>query len=185
MSVKKLKMSVAEFENYLERQHINSRVATNLYGCCIIKEDIDVQSDEWINEFVLVERFDGYRVMTPISYFILAEQNYKQCVAFNAEFNRDKACYIYKDHYSRANYIPTKESIARFIQRYWKGNKDFDISNLIIAETNLSKAQFNSIQAKAKLVGTQSGLVDYNTYAVENQKTNKIMIYTMQQMKEE
>jgi hypothetical protein len=89
--------------------------------------------------------------------------------------------YKYKEEYSLSDYIPSTESINNYLDF---GLRLGGIYNIVIKETNiaLSKEQLGKSIDKLKLLGKRLEMVDYNTYAVIEDKGNEkiISVYSMQ-----
>jgi hypothetical protein len=190
MSVEILYKNDAERLAYLRQHQITEVSGLRLFGCYIAKTELRNPQSKDAKSIIVLEGFDGKLQGITIDQLIMAEMDYRSnseyilrdFEIFNMMIGSNYQ-YTYKKNYNRANYIPTIESITHYIWNYWKGYEDIVYGNLNIKATNLSKDQFINITSKLRMTGLQSGLVDYNTFAIAQPMSNGIAtinVYSMQ-----
>jgi hypothetical protein len=193
MAVIMVKITEKQYEESLEKCNIEQLEGFEelsydlLIGCNVARVEIATEIEGDAVNIVILERFDGHLQSIYLDSLIEAEYYYRnntfalrQFAISNMTFNESLTSYSYKDHYTRLKYIPTEASIKLYIRWYWKDHKWFTADQIQVKATNLTKEQLKSVQSKAKLVGAQSGFVDYNTYAVEAKDRKTVFIYTTQ-----
>lgn len=196
MKVKEIYIDKREQYKYLEEHNISQIELIHewgICGCCTVIAELKDNKQT----IIIFKRFDGKVQSVNLKTLLNLQQAVlnSDCILpfkfINMDFKggygtyRGKQKFVYsykyKEEYSLSDYIPSTESINNYLDF---GLRLGGIYNIVIKETNiaLSKEQLGKSIDKLKLLGKRLEMVDYNTYAVIEDKGNEkiISVYSMQ-----
>jgi hypothetical protein len=185
--MKQMTFNDATYLNYMQSNNIKYISSADLCGCFILKEIAILPGSD---ENFILEQFNGCKVMVSenkVRNKLMIQDtvckhdtSLRSFKIVNIAYDELYSYHI-KDHYNRANYCPTYNSILSYIRKEWRiFNYDANIDiSIQVKATNLTKQQMESLKAKLSIIGTHWKLVDYNTIAVVREN-GKIEIYTQQ-----
>jgi hypothetical protein len=196
LKVKEIYIDKREQYKYLEEHNISQIELIHewgICGCCTVIAELKDNKQT----IIIFKRFDGKVQSVNLKTLLNLQQAVlnSDCILpfkfINMDFKggygtyRGKQKFVYsykyKEEYSLSDYIPSTESINNYLDF---GLRLGGIYNIVIKETNiaLSKEQLGKSIDKLKLLGKRLEMVDYNTYAVIEDKGNEkiISVYSMQ-----
>jgi hypothetical protein len=187
--MKKLTLTNDQYLKYLERNEIKPISHQDLFGCCVITEDIIVTMGAEKEEIYIITTFNGEKKAIKrhdLYHNIMWAREIDGTtpyVILNLTVSNYYKTYI-KKKYSYDEYNPSVIRIVRYLKNGPYSNKvdkfkNISTKDLGVAQTNMTTEQTNNLISKLNIMGILWLQVDYHTIAVVR-NNEQVLLYTQQ-----
>jgi hypothetical protein len=187
--MEKVTLTNNQYMKYKIMNEIKPVSPSDLFGCCVITEDIIVDMGTKKEEVYIITTFNGEKravKRNDLYHDIVWERTLDGItpyVILNLTVSNSNTTYI-KKKYRYDTYNPSIIRIIHYLKRGQYNDritkfKNISTKNLEIAQTNMTTEQMNSLISKLNMTGILWLQVDYNTIAVAK-NNEQVSIYTQQ-----